>query len=165
MARCGCGTGCTCSVTTDGYALKISGTGNPESNPYLLTLLINPDSPVPITNDADGLYIDAVIPPVDLVDAATIATNAALGSHFRVTLGGNRTLGNPTNLIDGQKIIWEVIQDGSGSRTLAFDTNFAFGTDIPSITLSTTLNKRDFIGGVYNSTSGKIYVTSFIKGY
>lgn len=165
MARCGCGTGCTCSITTDGYALKISGTGNPESDPYLITLLVNPNSPVPIINDVDGLFIDAIIPPIDLVDDTTITTNAALGTHFRVTLGGNRTLANPTNLKDGQRIIWEVIQDGMGSRTLGFDTNFAFGSDIPSITLSTALNKRDFIGGVYNQGTGKVYITSFMKGY
>ena len=34
---------------------------------------------------------------VNLVDAPTIATDASLGNYFRVTLGGNRTLGAPTN--------------------------------------------------------------------
>ena len=41
---------------------------------------------------------------VTLTDAATIATDASLGNLFRVTLGGNRTLGNPTNPVDGQKV-------------------------------------------------------------
>lgn len=100
-----------------------------------------------------------------LTDAATIATDASLANAFRVTLGGNRTLGNPTNPTNGQRCIWEIIQDGTGSRTLALDTKFAFGTDIPSITLSTTANKRDFLGAVYNSTTDLWYVVAFVKGY
>jgi hypothetical protein len=104
-------------------------------------------------------------PPVALTDASTIATNASLGTHFRVTLGGNRTLGNPTNPTDGQKIVWELIQDATGSRTLTLDTNFALGADITAVTLSTAVNKRDFLGAVYNSTAGKWYVIAFVKGY
>ncbi len=100
-----------------------------------------------------------------LTDATTIATNAAAGNHFRVTLGGNRTLGNPTNPTDGQKVTWEVIQDGTGNKTLAYGSAFSFGTDLPSITLSTAASKRDFIGAIYNSTMSKWYVVSFIKGY
>lgn len=102
---------------------------------------------------------------VTLTDAATVATDASLGNTFKVTLGGNRTLGNPTNAKDGQRLTWEVIQDGTGSRTLAMDTKFAFGTDITGITLTTTLNKRDFITAIYDSTADKFYVTGFVRGY
>lgn len=100
-----------------------------------------------------------------LTDAATIATDASSGTHFRVTLGGNRTLGNPTNPTDGQKVVWEFIQDGTGSRTIALDTKFAFGTDITGVTLTTTASKRDFMGAIYNSTADKWFVTAFVKGY
>jgi hypothetical protein len=104
-------------------------------------------------------------PPVTLTDAATIATNASLGNSFRVTLAGNRTLGNPTNPTDGQRILWELIQDATGSRTITLDTAFALGTDISSVTLTTTANKRDFLGAVYNSTASKWYVLAFTRGY
>lgn len=103
--------------------------------------------------------------PVTLTDAATIATNAALGNWFRVTLGGNRTLGNPTNPADGQKIVWELIQDATGTRTITLDTAFALGTDLSAVTLTTTANKRDFLGAVYNSTAAKWYVLSLSRGY
>jgi hypothetical protein len=103
--------------------------------------------------------------PVTLTDAATVATDASLGSYFRVTLGGNRTLGNPTNMVDGQRVIWEIIQDGTGTRTLALGSAFALGTDITSTTLTTTASKRDFLGAVYNSTAAKWYVIAFVKGY
>jgi hypothetical protein len=107
----------------------------------------------------------AQVAPVTLTDAATVATNAALGNHFRVTLGGNRTLGNPTGATDGQRILWELIQDGTGSRTITLDTKFALGTDLTAVTLTTTASKRDFLGAFYNSATDKFYVTAFVKGY
>jgi GH15 family glucan-1,4-alpha-glucosidase len=102
---------------------------------------------------------------VTLTDAATITVDASQGNHFRVTLGGSRTLANPTNPVNGQKITFEFIQDATGSRVLTLDTQYSFGTDITSITLTTTASKRDFMSAIYNSTTTKWYVTSFIKGY
>lgn len=100
-----------------------------------------------------------------LTDAATVATDASAGNHFRVTLGGNRTLGNPTNGTDGQRVTWELIQDGTGSRTITLDTKFALGNDISSVTLTTTASKRDFLSAVYNSGADKWYVVGFVGGY
>lgn len=112
-------------------------------------------------------YVDAEInpAPVTLTDAATIATNAALGNHFRVTLSGNRTLGAPSNSTNGKRIVWEIIQDGSGSRSLTLNSVFGLGTTISSTTLTTTANKRDFLTAVYNATTNKWYVIDFVKGY
>lgn len=104
-------------------------------------------------------------PPVALTDAATIATDASLGNHFRVTLGGNRTLGAPTNPADGQRVIWEIIQDATGTRTLAYNAVFKFGTDITAAVLTTTASKRDFLGCVYSSTAAFWYVVAFVRGY
>lgn len=101
----------------------------------------------------------------DLVDAATIATDASVGNNFRVTLSANRTLGNPTNPTDGQTITWEILQDGTGTRTLAADTAFAFGTEITSFAISTTASKRSFIKAIYNSTAAKWYVIDLKTGY
>jgi hypothetical protein len=103
--------------------------------------------------------------PTILTDAATVATDASLNNNFRVTLGGNQTLGNPTNALDGQVLSWEIIQDGTGSRTLALDTKFALGTDITAVTLTTTASKRDFLTAIYNSVADKFYVRGFVKGY
>jgi len=85
---------------------------------------------------------------VTLTDAATIATDASLGNIFTVTLGGNRTLGTPTNPTDGQKAIWIVSQDATGTRTLAYSNVFSFGTDVTSPTLSTAAGKNDYIGAI-----------------
>ncbi|GGY13636.1 hypothetical protein [Streptomyces anandii] len=75
--------------------------------------------------------------PITFTDASTIATNAALGNLFRVTLAGNRTPGAPTNPTDGQRAMWELIQDATGSRTLTLNPVFALGTTISSVTLTT----------------------------
>lgn len=100
-----------------------------------------------------------------LTDAATVATDAALGHRFRVTLGGNQTLGNPTNGYDGQQIVWELIQDGTGSRTITLGTKFTFGTTITAVVLTTIPSQRDFLTAIYNATTDKFYVVGFVKGY
>lgn len=63
---------------------------------------------------------------VTLTDAATIAVDLSTGINFQVTLGGNRTLGNPTNTKVGQRGRIKVIQDATGSRTLSFGTSWEF---------------------------------------
>jgi len=106
-----------------------------------------------------------VTSPVTLIDAPNINTNASLGGYFAVTLGGNRIFNNPRGAIDGQRIIFEIIQDSTGSRTLTFGSQFAFGTGISSITLSTTAGKRDFIGIIYRATTKLFYIVAFANGY
>ena len=56
-----------------------------------------------------------------LTDAATITPDFSTGNNFSVTLGGNRTLANPTNLTAGQSGMIFVTQDATGGRTLALD--------------------------------------------
>lgn len=133
-----------------------------------LTPITLPADPASALQASTKQYVDARAFPlasVALTDATTIATDASLGNYFRVTLGGNRTLGNPTNMVDGQKCIWELIQDGTGSRTITLGSAFALGTDISAVTLTTTASKRDFLGAIYNSTATKWYVIAFVKGY
>lgn len=100
-----------------------------------------------------------------LTDAATIAVDASLGNVFTVTLGGNRTLGNPSNPTNGQRILFRIRQDGTGSRTLTLDTKYRLGTTITSTTLTTTAGKTDYLGVIYNSTDDKFDVIAFVKGF
>ena len=87
-----------------------------------------------------------------LTDASSIATNLALSNNFAITLGGNRTLANPSNITAGQSGSIFITQDGTGSRTLAFGTNFKFvaGT---APTLSTTAASVDRIDYVVASAT------------
>lgn len=79
-----------------------------------------------------------------LTDATTIAVDMSTGINFTVTLGGNRTLGAPSNTKVGQTGVFRVSQDGTGSRTLAYNAvyKFAGGT---ACTLSTAASKIDYI--------------------
>lgn len=106
----------------------------------------------------------ALAPTVTVLsDGANIATNAALGNHFQVTLAGNRTLDNPTNPTNGQRAVWEFIQDGTGSRTITLGSDFIFGTDVTSVTLTTTASKKDLMAAIY--TGSKWKVVGFVRGY
>jgi hypothetical protein len=72
---------------------------------------------------------------VALTDAATITSDFSLGNNFSVTLGGNRTLGNPSNVGAGQAGQIVVTQDGTGSRTLTLAANwFPVGGSAPTWT-------------------------------
>jgi hypothetical protein len=70
-----------------------------------------------------------------LTDGATITPDFADSNNYSVTLGGNRTLANPTNLTAGQSgCIW-ITQDGTGSRTLAYGSYWDFtGGTAPTLT-------------------------------
>jgi hypothetical protein len=70
-----------------------------------------------------------------LTDGATITPDFADSNNFSVTLGGNRTLANPTSLTAGQSgCIW-ITQDGTGSRTLAYGSYWDFtGGTAPTLT-------------------------------
>jgi hypothetical protein len=92
-----------------------------------------------------------------LTDGATITADFSLANNFSVTLGGGRTLANPTNLTAGASgCIW-ITQDGTGSRTLAYGANWDFsGGTAP--TLSTAAAAVDCL--VYSvQSSSKITAT------
>lgn len=103
-----------------------------------------------------------------LTDAATIAIDARNGGDpivCDVTLAGNRTLGAPTNASDTRRIIIRVKQDGTGSRTLAYNAIYRFPSDIPSPTLSTAAGTTDIIAFMYNAASVKWDCVAAIMGY
>lgn len=91
-------------------------------------------------------------PTQTLTDAATIAWDMDVGAVAKVTLAGNRTLGAPTNLKDGGTYILRVIQDGTGSRTLAYSGVFKWPNGTAP-TLTTTANAVDIITFVSDGTN------------
>jgi len=89
---------------------------------------------------------------VTLTDAANIAYDMDDGNNATVTLGGNRTLDNPSNVTVGQSGSIFIVQDGTGSRTLSFGSayDFAGGT---APTLTTAASAVDRIDYVVRTTS------------
>ncbi len=79
-----------------------------------------------------------------LTDGSSITPDFAAANNFSVTLGGSRTLANPTNLTAGQSGAIVITQDGTGSRTLAYGTYWKFsGGTAP--TLTTTASAVDVL--------------------
>ena len=100
--------------------------------------------------------------PVALTDGAIIAVDLSLGNNFSVVLGGNRTLGDPSNVTAGQSGVIVVTQDGTGSRTLAYagtKYKFAGGT---APTLTTTAAAVDVLA-YYCESATRITVTSLLN--
>ncbi len=87
-----------------------------------------------------------------LTDGSTITPDFALANNFSVTLGGNRTLANPTNLTAGQHGVIVITQDGTGSRTLAYGSYFKFPAGAAP-TLTTTANAVDVLAYYVESTT------------
>ena len=89
----------------------------------------------------------------NLSDGSTITVSFTGSIHHAVTLGGNRTM-NPSN--DGNAVGQSgsifITQDGTGSRTLSFHSNFKFaGGTAP--TLSTAANAVDRIDYVIKASN------------
>lgn len=110
--------------------------------------------------DTDGVWSAADY--VALTDAATVAVDMSTGFNFSLTIGGNRTLGAPSNTKNGQTGCIVITQDGTGSRTLAYHANwkFAGGTDP---TLSTAAGAVDVL--FYQVVSSTLIVASLSKAF
>lgn len=61
-----------------------------------------------------------------LTDASTVTPDFSLANNYNLTLGGNRTLGVPTNLGAGQSGVISVRQDITGTRTLVYAWAYEF---------------------------------------
>jgi len=87
-----------------------------------------------------------------LTDAATITPDLDNSDIFTVTLGGNRTMANPSNITAGQTGSIFIAQDGTGSRTLTWGSYWEFSTGTAP-TLSTTASAVDRVDFIVRSTT------------
>lgn len=70
-----------------------------------------------------------------LTDGATVTPDFGAGINFELTLGGNRTLANPSNPKVGQSGVIYLVQDGSGSRQPTFSSYYKWsGGSAPALT-------------------------------
>lgn len=98
---------------------------------------------------------------VNLTDAATIAFDMSAGVNRKLTLGGNRILGQITNAIPGMTFAIEVSQPGSGStHTLSYHSSYV--TPASGITIKTGNNIKTLLVGVILGVSGGLATKTFI---
>lgn len=97
--------------------------------------------------------LEGVLAPVitTLTDAATITPDFSASCNFTVTLGGNRTLANPTNVVAGQSGSIFIVQS-TGSNTLSWGSNWDWaGGSAP--TLSTGAGAVDRVDYIARSAT------------
>ena len=109
-----------------------------------------------------GTSARAYNPITTLTDAASITVDFALGNNFLVTIGGNRTLAAPTNAVAGQTGQIYVIQDGTGSRTLSYNSAYQFVSGAAP-TLSTGAADVDIL--VYSTRSASTIDAALLKNF
>ncbi len=97
--------------------------------------------------------------PVDLGDkTGTVALDLATFLNAKARLTGNITLGATSNVKKGQAGVFEFLQDGTGSRTLAVNSTYWVTPGGAGLTLSTAANARDLV--VYQVLdSGKVFIS------
>ena len=130
---------------------RFDGVGITTGNTRVLTV---PDSNITIagTELAQEFTATQNFNATTLTDAATIAWDTSANQVTSVTLAGNRTFGAPTNQVDGGVYVLIVVQDGTGSRTITWNSVFKWvGATAP--TLSTAASSRDQFVFVSNGTN------------
>lgn len=99
--------------------------------------------------------------PVALTSGATITPDGDNGFNFTLTLAHNATLANPSNFDVGRSGIIVITQDGTGSRTLAYGSNWKFPGGAP--VLSTAAGAVDVLA--YYVVTSSIIVATLTKAY
>jgi hypothetical protein len=130
--------------------LGVNSSAVTTTHDYKLSGVTGTDKAVSLTG-AETLTNKTINPVIKLAhtivtatDGATVTFNLSLGNIQQVTLGGNRTLAL-SNVSVGQCFIINLIQDGTGSRTVTwFETIKWAGGSAP--TLTTTAAKTDSLG-------------------
>jgi len=95
-----------------------------------------------------------------VTEAATTTIDARVGNAQILTLSGNRIMAAPSNATDGEIINLLVVQDGTGSRTLTWNSIFVFENGIAPV-LATVAGGIDYFVMIYNSALAKWIVGHF----
>lgn len=106
-----------------------------------------------------GLYSASA--PVALTSGATITPDGDNGFNFTLTIAHNATLANPSNFDVGRSGLIVITQDGTGSRTLAYGSNWKFPGGAP--VLSTAVGAVDVLA--YYVVTSSLIVATLTKAY
>ena len=141
-------TGSDVATTTDATGVAISLTSI-RSN---LGMVFGTD--IPAVNTATTFTKQQNTSNVTLTDGATINWDLSLAQVATVTIADNRTFAAPTNMVNGGFYALAVYQDGTGGRTLTWNSVFKWA-DGSAPTLSGTASAKDFF--VFRSDGTNLY--------
>lgn len=123
--------------------------------------------PAPLTGQqnwflrGDGTWAQGAARVALSISTGAIAVNAAASDNFYVTMNANATVSAPSNLVTGKGFVIEIIQDGTGGWTLAYNTVFKFPGGAAPI-LSTAAGAIDLLTCYYDGT---IVLASLLKAF
>lgn len=66
---------------------------------------------------------------------------------------------------EGDKLTLRIKQGTTGGGTVSWPTSIRYGVDIAAITLSTAANKQDYVGLIYDGSTGKYDVVAVVRQY
>lgn len=146
VARTGAGTAAARTITGTTNLVTVTNGDGVSGNPTLTV-----GSLVARTDTVQHFTKQQYFGEATLTDGANIAWNLENAQTAKITLGGNRTLDNPTNMQAGATYMLRVIQDGTGSRTLSYGTAYKWPAGAAP-TLTTAANAVDVISFYCNGT-------------
>ena len=94
----------------------------------------------------------------------TITPSSGISSYLG-TIGANSTISIANGNYAGQHFRLEILQDTTGTRTVAFDSSVAFGSDITSFTATATPSKRDLLQLVWSAAASKWLLVAVAHGF
>lgn len=112
----------------------------------------------------EGGSVPTWVQTADLTWSPTMLLDASGITTLRVNLQGDTILNGGTG-VDGQKLLLELTQGGTGNHAITLGTKFQFGTDITGIVFSILPGMTDYVGCVYNEPKDKWRVVAYSRGY
>jgi len=101
--------------------------------------------------------------PVDITCVPSITIDSSQSAVYRILADQSFTLEAPTNGVDGQRIIIEVQQDGTGSHPMTVGAGLNAGP--VSVVLSSDPDAIDLLGLMYRESTTEWLIISFARGY
>jgi len=148
------GSGSAAGDITSSGAYDLIIDTNEGTNAGNITLSNGANGDITFTNNGTGVvkFNDAAyFPEVDLTFDTTQDWDVQAAPVAKVTLDDNVTFDAPTNPTTGQFVSILCIQDGTGSRTIAWNGVFEFAANTAP-TATTTGGQGDLFGFRYNGT-------------
>lgn len=100
--------------------------------------------------------------PSALTSSASITPDGNNGFNFSLTLAHSGSLNNPSNFKTGQSGLIVITQDGTGSRTLSYGSQWKFPGGAP--VLSTSAGAVDVLS-YYVFSTGSLILATLTKAY
>jgi hypothetical protein len=97
--------------------------------------------------------------------ASSVTIDWDLALTHRITLTGTPTTFTFTGGRNGAKYVLEIKQDATGNRSFTLPAKVRYGTYIPNIDPSTSANKTDKLGFIYDSAADKYDLVAVAYGF